>query len=112
MKHLLCFRDHPLKDAARRRDIMYQAYCFSSYHGSNVKVANRFSRRVFGSDRIHILQELKLTTGPPTDMIIYQAASRERRRPNDLTRDVKYESSYRVAAGSSTDPPLCFVRGI
>ena len=61
---------------------MDQPNGFSGNHGRNIEIAGGFGRRIFGGDRAHILQQFEFAAGPATRMIVDQAASRERRRPD------------------------------
>ena len=81
-KYLVCLGNHSLDNLGRLGNVVDQPDRLTGNHGRNVEITGGFGRRVFGGDRPHILQELEFAPGPATGMIVDQAASGKRCRPD------------------------------
>src|SRR3954469_23075176 len=109
-QYLLCLGDDPVNDLGGRWDIMDQSDRFAGNDGGDIEISGSLRRRILGRDDIDVLHEFDFASNPAARMIVDQAATGKRRRPDIVAREIEDDAADAVAARRRADAPFRFLR--
>jgi hypothetical protein len=109
---LIRFGDDPVDNLGGRWNIMDQPDRLPRNHGRDVEIAASFGRRIFSSHGVHVLQQLNFAADPAARMVVDQAASGKRRRPDIVSREIEDNAPDGAATPGRADPQLGFIGAI